>query len=103
MLGRTLTPEDDANPSVVVLSFDTWRRHYRSDPAILGRALEFRMGALMPARPPMFLTVVGVLPQDFEFPTGTLDFVLPVIVEPSRPSPAATTYSDPASRTSATS
>ncbi len=91
VLGRTLTPEDDANPSVVVLSFDTWRRHYRSDPAILGRALEFRMGALMPARPPMFLTVVGVLPQDFEFPTGTLDFVLPVIVEPSRPSPAATT------------
>ena len=90
-LGRTLTPEDDANPSVVVLSFDTWRRHYRSDPAILGRALEFRMGALMPARPPMLLTVVGVLPQDFEFPTGSLDFVLPVVVDPSRPSPGATT------------
>ena len=91
LLGRTLGPDDDANPSVVVLSYDTWQRHYHSDPAIVGRALEFRMGALLAARPPMLLTVVGVLPPDFEFPTGTLDFVMPIALDPSRPSPGATT------------
>jgi putative ABC transport system permease protein len=90
-LGRTLQPSDQANPTVVVLSYDTWRRHYHSDPSIIGRALEVRMGALMQARPPMFLTVAGVLPRDFEFPTGTLDFVMPVALDPSRPSPGVNT------------
>lgn len=91
LLGRTLQPGDENNPDVVVLSFDTWQRHYRSDPSIVGKTLEFRMGALLPARPPMYLTVVGVLPGGFEFPTGTLDFVMPVTLDPSRPSPGVTT------------
>jgi HAMP domain-containing protein len=90
-LGRTLQPSDDADPTVVVLSYDTWQRHYHSDPSIVGRTLEVRMGALLAARPPLFLTVVGVLPQDFEFPTGTLDFVMPIALDPSRPSPGVTT------------
>jgi len=90
-LGRTLQPGDDADPTVVVLSHDTWRRHYHSDPLIVGRTLEVRMGALLAARPPLFLTVIGVLPQDFEFPTGTLDFVMPIALDPSRPSPGVTT------------
>ena len=90
-LGRTLQPADDADPTVVMLSYDTWQRHYHSDPSIVGRTLEVRMGALLAARPPLFLTVVGVLPQDFEFPTGTLDFVMPIALDPSRPSPGVTT------------
>ena len=91
LIGRTLQPADDTNPTVVVLSYDTWQRHYHSDPSIIGRTLEVRMGALLLARPPMFLTVVGVLPSDFEFPTERLDFVMPVALDPSRPSPGATT------------
>ena len=67
-LGRTLQPADDDNPTVVVLSYDTWQRHYHSDPSIVGRTLEVRMGALLAARPPLFLTVVGVLPQRFRVP-----------------------------------
>jgi putative ABC transport system permease protein len=90
-LGRTLQPADERNPTVVVLSHDMWQRHYHSDPSIIGRALEFRMGALLPARPPMFLTVVGVLPRDYEFPTGTLDFVMPVALDPSAKPPGANT------------
>jgi len=90
-LGRTLQPGDDADPAVAVLSYDTWQRHYHSDPSIVGRTLEVRMGALLAARPPLFLTVIGVLPQDFEFPTGTLDFVMPIALDPSRPSPGVTT------------
>ena len=46
---------------------------------------KFRMGALLAPRPPLFLTVVGVLPADFEFPTGTLDFVMPIALDPSQP------------------
>jgi putative ABC transport system permease protein len=88
-IGRTLQPSDDGNPTLVVLSYDTWQRHYHSDPSILGRSLEVRMGALLPARPPMFLTVVGVLPSDFEFPAERLDFVMPIALDPSRPSPGA--------------
>jgi putative ABC transport system permease protein len=90
-LGRTLQPADDGNPTVVVLSHDTWQRHYHSDPSIVGRTLEVRMGALLTARPPMFLTVVGVLPQDFEFPTGTLDFVMPINLDPAAKPPGVTT------------
>ena len=90
-LGRTLQPSDDTNPTVVVLSYDTWQRHYHSDPSIVGRTLEVRMGALLAARPPLFLTVIGVLPRAFEFPTGTLDFVMPIALDPSRPSPGVTT------------
>jgi putative ABC transport system permease protein len=90
-LGRTLQPADDTNPTVVVLSYDTWRRHYHSDPSIVGRSLEVRMGALLAARPPMFLTVVGVLPSDFDFPTGNLDFVMPVTLDPARGWPGTTT------------
>ncbi|MBY0497692.1 MAG: ABC transporter permease [Cyanobacteria bacterium] len=90
-LGRTLQPADESNPTVVVISYDMWRRHYHSDPSIIGRALEFRMGALLPARPPMFLTVVGVLARDYEFPTGTLDFVMPVALDPSAKPPGTNT------------
>jgi putative ABC transport system permease protein len=90
LLGRTLQPADDGNP-VVVLSYDTWQRHYHSDPAIVGRVLEFRMGALLAARPPMLLAVVGVLPADFQFPTETLDFVMPITIDPARGWPGTTT------------
>ena len=90
-LGRMLQPADDASPTVVVLSYDTWQRHYHSDPSIVGRTLEVRMGALLAARPPLFLTVVGVLPRNFEFPTGTLDFVMPIGLDPTAKPPGVTT------------
>ena len=90
-LGRVLQPADDSSPNVVVLSYDMWQRHYHSDPAIVGRTLEVRMGALLMARPPMFLTVVGVLPPDFEFPTGALDFVMPITLDPKAKPPGVVT------------
>ncbi len=39
------------------------------------KALEFRTGALLAPIPPRLLTVVGVLPADFEFPTGRAGFL----------------------------
>lgn len=91
LLGRTLLPEDEKDPTVIVLSHDTWQRHYHSDPSIIGRVLEVRMGALLAARPPLMLTVVGVLPADFQFPSETLDFVMPIALDPARGWPGTTT------------
>jgi hypothetical protein len=84
MLGRTLDPGDDANPNVVVLSFDTWRRHFHADPAIVGTTIEFRAdwnGSLTPELEHRLLTVVGVMPAAFEFPTGPADFYTPVVAD----------------------
>src|SRR5687767_9980763 len=39
LLGWTLGPGDDDNPDVVVLSFDTWQRHFNADPAMVGTAI----------------------------------------------------------------
>jgi putative ABC transport system permease protein len=90
-IGRTLARGDEANPDVAVLSHDTWRLHFASDPGIVGRTIELRTGALMAPIPPRLLTVVGVLPADFEFPTGPIDFYTPVALDPKRPSPQVTT------------
>jgi putative ABC transport system permease protein len=91
MLGRTLSAADDLNPDVVVLSHDTWRRHFRSDPAILGKAIELRAGALVTPRPPRVLTVVGVLPADFELTTGAADYFAPIVLAPGSGSPQVIT------------
>ena len=75
MLGRTLVPSDEGNPDIVVLSFGTWRRLLHSDPDVVGKAIEF----LSAERGGRLLTVVGVLPADFEFPTGEAEFYTPLI------------------------
>lgn len=92
MLGRTLGPDDSANPDVVVLSHDTWRRHFNADPAVVGRSVEFRAGSLPGSQPPppRLLTVVGVLPVDFEFPTGPIDYFTPIVLDPSKRPPQVT-------------
>lgn len=90
MIGRVITPQDAANPDVIVLSHDMWRLHFHSDPAILGKVLELRAGALMAAIPPRLLTVIGVLPQTFESPTGALDFFIPFVPDPAKQSPRVT-------------
>ena len=95
LLGRTLGPDDDAEPDVVVLSFDTWRRVFQSNPQVVGSTVELR------APQPMYqsgvsldgrlLTVVGVMPAAFEFPAGPIDFYTPIVLDPaSRQSPSVT-------------
>ena len=39
LIGRTLDADDEANPNVAMLSYDTWQRYFNSDPAIIGRDL----------------------------------------------------------------
>jgi putative ABC transport system permease protein len=77
LMGRTLTESDDQNPGVVVLSFETWDRHFDGDPDIIGRAIEFRSGGISQA-PPRVLTVVGVMPPSFRYGG---DFLTPIIFD----------------------
>ena len=55
-LGRAFLPEDETDPSTVVLSHAVWAGHFDSDPNIVGEAV--RLGG----RP---YTVIGVMPADF--------------------------------------
>jgi putative ABC transport system permease protein len=80
MLGRTINAGDDTAPDVVVLSFDTWRRHFDADPAIVGRAIEFRAGGIS-TTPPRILTVVGVMPEPFRYGG---DFLTPIVFDASQ-------------------
>lgn len=91
LLGRTFVAEDAANPDVVLLSYDVWQRHYHGDPQIIGKALEFRTGALLAPIPPRLLTVIGVMPASFEFPSSVFDFLTPIALDPSKRPPQVVT------------
>jgi len=62
MMGRDFVPGDElpegVGPSVALLSYGFWRSDFAADPNIIGRAIHLDNKAV---------TVVGVLPRDFEF------------------------------------
>lgn len=62
-LGRVLLPHDDeiGAPAVAVLSHGLWRERFDADPGVLGRPM------ILDGRP---FTVVGVVPEQFEYPRG---------------------------------
>ncbi len=58
--GRVFTrQEDEDRAQVAVLSYQTWRSRFQSDPDILGRKIELD-------RKPY--EIIGVMPRNFEFP-----------------------------------
>jgi predicted permease len=61
-IGRAFEPADDlpGSPEVVILSYDLWQRRYGSDSNVLGQALATDAGSL---------TVIGVMPRGFKFPS----------------------------------
>ena len=70
-LGRTFRSEE-AQPGrdrVVVLTHRTWMRRFGADPSAIGRQL------LIDSRP---FTVIGVLPEDFQFYQPDLDLWMPL-------------------------
>jgi putative ABC transport system permease protein len=84
LLGRTLDPADDNSLGAVVLSFETWRRHFGSSPEMVGTTLEFRAdwdGSFTPELEHRVLTVVGIMPAGFEFPTGPSDYYAPIAAD----------------------
>ena len=73
LLGRALAERDAANPNVVMLSFDVWRRLFQSDPDIIGKPAEFLTGEGR-ARS---MIIVGIMPADFAFPGERMEFFVP--------------------------
>jgi putative ABC transport system permease protein len=61
LLGRALVSDDERvdAPPVVVIGYDAWTTRFKSDTGILGRTI--RLGRTVH-------TVVGVMPEGFEFP-----------------------------------
>ncbi|MDQ2842248.1 MAG: ABC transporter permease [Acidobacteriota bacterium] len=66
-LGRTFAPDEDqrGRAKVVVLDYSFWKRKFKADPGILGRAISLN-------REPW--TVIGVMPRDFK-PLGDMSGV----------------------------
>ncbi len=63
-LGRYLTTEEEgpAAPAVVVLSYAFWRNRLGGDPNIVGKSIVLDR---------LSNTIVGVMPQGFDYPKGT--------------------------------
>ncbi len=61
VLGRDFTAEDDAPgaPLTVIISHNTWRQRFGSDPGVVGEAIRAN------AQP---ATIIGVMPENFNFP-----------------------------------
>jgi putative ABC transport system permease protein len=61
--GRTFAPEEyrAGNERVVVISYGLWQRRFGADPNLIGRTLRLNGQQY---------TVLGVMPPEFQFPTG---------------------------------
>jgi putative ABC transport system permease protein len=70
LLGRTFTMEETwaSESAVVVLSHGCWQRRFGSDPSVVGRRITLDGEAR---------TVVGVMPEGFEFPSRGIDLWVP--------------------------
>jgi putative ABC transport system permease protein len=75
LLGRTFQRGEDeaARSQVVVLRHAFWKTRFGGDPHIVGKQL------LLDDKP---FEVVGVMPEDFEFPYGGAEMWVPFVFEP---------------------
>jgi predicted permease len=83
LLGRVFTAADEAAgaPLVILLSYDTWRRHFAEDPQIIGRTVTF--DPVLGPRVPTNYTVIGVMPERFQFPSSQTRVWTPVQLAPT--------------------
>jgi putative ABC transport system permease protein len=75
-LGRTLRPDDDrpAAPQVVVINYGMWKQDLGGDPNVIGHQI------LIDGKS---VTVVGVMPKSFYFPTPDFRAWRPVQLDPA--------------------
>jgi putative ABC transport system permease protein len=79
--GRLLTPDDDKNgaPRVAVISAGLWKRAFGGDSRVVGQDTLLNGNKC---------TVVGVMPQGFEFPAGEInppEIWVPIQIDPANP------------------
>ena len=70
-LGRSFLPEEDqaGGGRVVIMSQGLWQRRFGSDPTIIGKAVTLNGESY---------AVVGVMPQNFQFPSREGDLWVPI-------------------------
>jgi putative ABC transport system permease protein len=73
ILGRWFRPEEDhpSTPPVIILSYRAWQDRFEGDPEIIGRTI--RANSEM-------TTIVGVMPEKFDFP-GKTEAWLPLRID----------------------
>jgi putative ABC transport system permease protein len=73
VVGRTLLPSDDriGVPTRLVISYNAWQRHFGGDSSIVGRSIMLHERST-PA------TIIGVAPQEFQYPKGS-DFWVAIV------------------------
>ncbi len=79
MLGRTFSPEEGLPGAarVAVLGYGLWRSSFGGDPTVVGRTITLQGNPV---------TVLGVLPQGFEF-LEPLDLWVPLPIDPAEAAP----------------
>jgi len=80
LLGRTLDTRDDPPGSdTIVISAGAWQRYFQWDPAIIGRTIALTTqepeAGFLDGTP---LTIVGVMPREFDFPVPYCDYWAPI-------------------------
>ncbi len=78
IIGRDFAPSDEVpgTPSVALLSYAFWKRRFAQDPSVIGKS--FRL-----ADKPV--TVIGVMPPGFTFPTPRVDFWIQIVPDSGFP------------------
>jgi predicted permease len=84
-LGRTFLPGEDqpGKTGVAVISQGRWRRSFGADPGIVGRTVSLQ------GEP---VTVVGVSPAGFAYPSAETDLWQPAPLDPHQPRPRGNHY-----------
>lgn len=80
LLGRPLDARDDAaGTNTVVISAGAWQRYFQGDPGIIGRTIALETqgphAGFLTGTP---LTIVGVMPREFDFPVPYCDYWAPI-------------------------
>src|SRR5215471_13532951 len=78
LLGRTFIADEDqlsggSHDRVAILSYGLWVRRFGADPAVVGRTISLSGGPY---------TVVGVMREDFAFPTRDYQIYTPLSFDP---------------------
>jgi putative ABC transport system permease protein len=90
LLGRTLDAHDQAPGShSVVISAAAWKRYFHGDPGIIDRTVALKTlgpeAGFLDGTP---LTIVGVMPREFDYPVPYCDYWAPITAaSPVRSSP----------------
>jgi putative ABC transport system permease protein len=73
--GRSILPSDARpnSPRVAVLSYSFWQKHFRGDPAIVGKQIDV-VDAYGPSATPAPYTVIGIAPASFLSPGYGWDY-----------------------------